>query len=134
MALILGGSRGIGGGITESFARCGARVVFTHTGNTAYSERLDAMLEALRAEGCDVTAAVSDARSPAEVSQTARQVLDDLGAIDILVVNVGQNTAGPAEERSDEAWLDAVQINLSAVFYGVRAVLPAMVEAGSREI
>jgi NAD(P)-dependent dehydrogenase (short-subunit alcohol dehydrogenase family) len=109
-------------------------VVFTHTGNTAYSERLDAMLEALRAEGCDVTAAVSDARSPAEVSQTARQVLDDLGAIDILVVNVGQNTAGPAEERSDEAWLDAVQINLSAVFYGVRAVLPAMVEAGSREI
>ena len=134
VALILGGSRGIGGGITEAFARAGARVVFTHTGNPKYQDRLEATLEGLKADGCDVSAAVSDARSSAEVAQTVSQVLETKGAIDVLVVNVGQNVVRPAEEKDDQEWLGSIHINLSSAFYGVRAVLPPMLEAGKGKI
>ncbi len=134
VALILGGSRGIGGGITEAFARAGGRVVFTHTGNPKYQDRLEAMLRELMEAGCDVSGVVSDARSSAEARQTVNRVLEENGAIDILVANVGQNVARPIEQKSDEEWLDAIHINLSSAFYGVRAVLPSMVEAGKGKV
>lgn len=134
VALILGGSRGIGGGISETFARAGARVVFTHTGNAKYQGRLKAMLETLRKDGCDVSGVVSDACNSTEATQAVGQVLEEKGAIDVLVVNVGQNVVRPAEEKSDEEWLGMIHTNLSSAFYGVRAVLPSMLEAGKGKI
>ncbi|MDP6776139.1 MAG: SDR family NAD(P)-dependent oxidoreductase [Candidatus Latescibacteria bacterium] len=134
VALILGGSRGIGGGITETFARAGASVFFTHTDNPKYRDRLDATFRSLKEDGCDVLGVVSDACKPEEATRTVDQVLGEKGAIHVLVVNVGQNRVRPAEEKSDAEWLDMIHINLSSAFYGVRAVLPPMLDAGRGKI
>ena len=134
VALVLGGSRGIGGGITETFARAGAKVVFTHRGNPSYRGRLEAMLSGLEQDGCEVEAVMADACNSEDTDRTARGIVSDHGRIDILVCNVGQNMARPVEDKSDEEWLNSVQINLSSAFYGVRSALPSMLEAGSGKI
>ncbi len=134
IALVLGGSRGIGGAITETFARAGAAVVFTHTDNPKYRERLQAALKELVQDGCQVQAIVADACDPDDTSQLVERVVSDHGRINILVCNVGRNIQRPAEDTTDEEWEQSVSTNLSSSFYGVRAVLPFMLAAGSGKV
>ncbi len=128
--LVLGGSRGIGEGITRLLARAGARVVFTHTGNPAYARRLDGLLEEVRAEGGWARAEALDALDSGAAAALADRVAGELGRLDALVCNVGRNEAQPAESQSESSWLAGIQLNLSTSFYGVRAVLPHMLRAG----
>jgi NAD(P)-dependent dehydrogenase (short-subunit alcohol dehydrogenase family) len=128
--LVLGGSRGIGEGITRLLARAGARVVFTHTGNPARAERLDKLLEEVRAEGGWARAEALDALDAAATIALADRLASEQGRLDALVCNVGRNEAQPAESQSPESWRAGIELNLSAAFYGVRAVLPHMLRAG----
>ncbi len=128
--LVLGGSRGIGEGITRLLARAGARVLFTHTGNPAYAQRLTRLLEEVRAEGGWVQAEALDALDCGAAAALADRAAGELGRLDALVCNVGRNEAQPAERQSEAAWLAGLQLNLSTAFYGVRAVLPHMLRAG----
>ena len=66
VALVTGGSRGIGAGITETLCRAGASVVFTHTGNPVYRDRLEELLARIRKEGGSARAVVLDARDAAK--------------------------------------------------------------------
>ncbi len=129
-ALVLGGSRGIGEGITRLLARAGARVVFTHTGNPTHARRLDSLLEEVRAAGGWVRAEALDALDCAATAALADRVAGELGRLDALVCNVGRNEAQPAESQSESSWQAGLQLNLSTAFYGVRAVLPHMLQAG----
>jgi 3-oxoacyl-[acyl-carrier protein] reductase len=128
--LVLGGSRGIGEGITRLLARAGARVVFTHTGNPAYAGRLSGLLEQVRAEGGWARAEALDALDAGATSALAERVAAEQGRLDALVCNVGRNEAQPAESQSEASWRAGIQLNLSTAFYGVRAVLPHMLKAG----
>ncbi|NLX95964.1 MAG: SDR family oxidoreductase [Rhodopirellula sp.] len=134
VALVTGGSRGIGAGIVEAFARAGATVVLTHTGNPRYADRLGAMLGELRDKGCHVEAAVADACSPDAADRLVRQIVDSHGRLDVMVANVGQNLARPAEETTAESWRHFIDVNLSSAFHAVRAALPAMLGAGRGRI
>jgi 3-oxoacyl-[acyl-carrier protein] reductase len=134
VALIVGGSRGIGAGITEVFARAGASTVFTHTGNPAHAARLARMLDELRSEGCQVESLVSDACDSEAADAVVKQVADHFGRLDALVANVGQNLARPAEESTTQSWHHFLDVNLSSAFYAVRAALPAMIDGGGGSI
>ena len=134
VALIVGGSRGIGAGITEAFARAGAKTVFTHTGNPGQAARLARMLDGLRSEGCQVESLVADACDPAAADAVVKQVADQYGRLDAVVANVGQNQARPAEESTTESWHQFLEINLSSAFYAVRAALPTMFDSGGGSI
>lgn len=134
VALITGGSRGIGAGLVEAFARAGATVVFTHTGNPRYAERLDGMLGNLREKGCRIEATVADACQPETTDAVVQQIVEDHGRLDVLVANVGQNMARPAEETTAESWGHFIDINLSSAFHAVRASLPPMLDAGRGRI
>ena len=129
VALVLGGSRGIGAGITAALCRAGALTVFTHTGNPEYQERLESLLARVHNEGGQARAVACDALDAAKTTALANQVADEHGKVDILVANVGQNLAGPAEEVTDQQWGRFIDMNLTTAFYGVRAVLPHMVKA-----
>ena len=129
VALIMGGSRGIGAGIVESLAAAGATVTLTHTGNPRYADRLDGMLEDLRNKGCRVEATVADACRPETTDAVVQQIVDDHGRLDVLVANVGQNLARPAEETTTESWRHFIDVNLSSAFHAVRAALPPMLDA-----
>jgi 3-oxoacyl-[acyl-carrier protein] reductase len=134
VALVLGGSRGIGWAITETFARAGATVVFTHTGNPQYAERLAENLDRLRRHGLAVDAVEADACRSADTDRTMRAVVQRYGRCDVLVANVGRNQARPVEQTTDEDWRLFLDVNLSSAFYGVRAALPTMLEKGRGKI
>lgn len=134
VALVVGGSRGIGAGIVEAFARAGAATVLTHTANPKYAHRLAAWLQRLREEGCRCEAVVADACSPSDTDAVVNGMMARHGRIDALVVNVGQNLARPAEDATTESWHHFLQLNLSSAFYAVRAVLPPMLGAGRGRI
>ncbi|HNX25993.1 MAG TPA: SDR family NAD(P)-dependent oxidoreductase [Phycisphaerae bacterium] len=134
VALVIGGSRGIGAGIVKTFADAGAAVAFTHTGNPAYAAQLGALLDEQRADGHLVTAFACDAQNSKETQNVVDQVLKLYGKIDILVANVGKNIARSVEATTDEDWIQSVDINLSSTFYAVRAVIRPMLDAGGGRI
>jgi NAD(P)-dependent dehydrogenase (short-subunit alcohol dehydrogenase family) len=129
-ALVLGGSRGIGAGITETLCRAGAFAVFTHTGNPKHQGRLESLLARVQEEGGEARAVACDALDAEATALAASQIVEERGTVDVLVANVGQNLARPAEEATDRQWRRFLDMNLSTAFYGVRAVLPHMVRAG----
>ncbi len=126
VALVIGGSRGIGAGITEHFCRAGATAVFTHTGNTP--DRVEELLLRTRAMEGSARPTQVDACDSAQTNALVAEMLKDHGKIDILVCNVGQNCARMPEETTGAEWRQFIDINLSSAFYAVRAVLPGMVE------
>jgi 3-oxoacyl-[acyl-carrier protein] reductase len=127
VALVLGGSRGIGAGITNTLCRAGAVVLFTHTGNPQYRERVSSLLEEIEQQGGRAEAHAVNALDPADTGKLVEGIVARLGRIDILVCNVGQNVARAVEEVGDEEWRRGIDLNLSSTFFGVRAVVPYMV-------
>ena len=130
IALVLGGSRGIGAATVETLCRAGARTVFTHTGKPEHEDRIRSLLMRVEQQGGEAQGVVSSALDPAATAAVVTQIVDRYGRLDILVANVGQNLAQPAEQVSDEQWHHFLDTNLSTAFYGVRAALPHMVKAG----
>lgn len=125
-ALVIGGSRGIGASITELLSQAGALTVFTHTGKPAYRAGLNAMLERLKKEGCQARAIKADAVDSKKTAAVVAEIVRKYKKIDILVVNAGRNIARPIESLTDLEWRSSIDLNLSAAFYAVRAVLPQM--------
>ena len=128
-ALVLGGSRGIGAGITETLCRAGASTVFTHTGNPKYQERIESLLARVQEQGGQVKAVVCDALDGVTTAAVANDIVEQHGRVDILVANVGQNLARPAEDVTDQQWRRFIDMNLTTAFLGVRAALPHMIKA-----
>ena len=129
VALVAGGLRGIGAGITETLHRAGASVIFTHTGKPGSEDTVAGLLARIGKEGGSVKPAVVDACDSAKTRELGNKIVTEYGKIDILVFNVGRNIARPAEEVSVEEWSRSLELNLSAAFYAVQAVLPHMVKA-----
>ena len=130
VALVIGGSRGIGAGITELLSKSGAFTVFTHTGRAEYRSRVSELSARLKKEGFHVQAMKADALDSGRTDAVVAEIIGKHGKIDILVVNVGQNLVRSAESVSDEEWRRFIDINLTSAFNCVRAVLPHMLKAG----
>ena len=129
IALVLGGSRGIGASITRCLCEAGATTIFTHTGKAKHKQRVKNFIENIEKSGGTVQGQVVDACDSKQTTQMVDRIVDEHGRIDILVPNIGQNLARPAEQIIDEDWRHFVDINLTSAFYGVRAVLPHMIKA-----
>ena len=134
VALVVGGSRGIGGAITECLCQAGAATAFTHTGNPEYVERVEGLVSRLSASGHEVQAAALDAREPEATTALVQEIVARHGHLDVLVQNAGRNTACDVTELTDGGWREGIDTNLSSAFYAVRAALPHMVAAGHGRI
>jgi len=130
VALVTGGSRGIGAAITRTLCSAGARVIFTHTGSPEHASGVAALIAGIRDAGGHVEAAAVDAVDSARTADLAGRIVGQYGKLDILVCNVGKNPARPAETVTDEEWSRLIDLNLTSVFYAVRSVLPPMIDAG----
>ena len=128
IALVIGGSRGIGGAITQCLCKAGATTIFTHTGNKNYSAQVRDLLRRIADDGGKAQGEVLDACDSVKTTSLVEDIIRKHGGIDILICNVGQNLAGPAEDLSDRQWKKFIDINLGSAFYGVRAVLPNMLK------
>lgn len=128
VALVTGGSRGIGEGITRTLCRAGTSTVFTHTGNPDNIKKISLMIEEIRKDGGKVEEVALDALDSLRTKELVDILVREQGKIDILVCNVGKNLARTVEETEDEDWSKFIDINLSTVFYGVKAVIPHMLK------
>jgi 3-oxoacyl-[acyl-carrier protein] reductase len=116
VALVTGGSRGIGKAIALELGRAGANVVLSyHTGR----EEAEAVASEIR--GRTVEADVSDAAS-------AKALVDEAGDLDILVNNAGLTRDGVLARMSDDDWHAVIETNLSSVFYTCRAASRPMMK------
>jgi NAD(P)-dependent dehydrogenase (short-subunit alcohol dehydrogenase family) len=126
VAVITGGSRGIGRGIAEAFLAEGAAVVIGGKSLDKGQQALDEMGVGDRAAfvQCDV-------RRRDDVNNLIDEAADRYGSVDIMVNNAGGSDGyALVHELSDEAWENALNWNINAVFWGTKRALKYMLERG----
>jgi 3-oxoacyl-[acyl-carrier protein] reductase len=123
VAIVTGGSRGIGRAICAALAATGARVVVNYRSRR---EEAAAVVEAVRGAGGVALAIQADVRRPQEVEAMVAQILERFGRVDILVNNAGVVRDGllPAMPWGD--WREVIETNLDAVFLCTKAVARPM--------
>lgn len=126
VAVITGGSSGLGLAMAEYFGRIGASVAVTGRSR----ERLDAAAAHLRARGVEPLTVAMDVRDPEQVDATMAAVLDRFGRVDILVNNAAGNFVVRAEDLSVNGWNAVVNIVLNGTFYCTRAFGKHWIERG----
>jgi NAD(P)-dependent dehydrogenase (short-subunit alcohol dehydrogenase family) len=128
VALITGGSRGIGRAIVETLAQADWRVYFC-------SRSRDALAQAdqeLRAKfGEQVSGWLCDVTEEDQIDELIGRVANEEGRIDCLVNNAGIGHFEPVDQISSEDWRRVIDTNLNGAFYGIRAVAPVMRSQGS---
>ncbi|MSP29519.1 MAG: SDR family NAD(P)-dependent oxidoreductase, partial [Acetobacteraceae bacterium] len=131
VAIITGGSRGLGVQIAEALAEAGAHVVLT----ARKAADLDDAAAGLRARGLAASAIAADLGQPGSPASLCEQVLRAQGRIDILVNNAGATWGAAAEDFPPEAWDKVINVNLTAVFQLAQAVAKqAMIPARTGRI
>ncbi|HXX62512.1 MAG TPA: 3-oxoacyl-[acyl-carrier-protein] reductase [Bacteroidota bacterium] len=130
VALVTGGSRGIGRAIVESLARAEATVAFTYKSASGAAEEL---LGGLRSSGHAVSAHQSDASSTKEAALLVESLVKEHGHLDILVNNAGITRDGLLMRMSEEDFDRVVANNLKSVFNFTKAASRSMISqrAGS---
>ena len=118
VALITGGSRGLGLQMAKALGAMGCRVAIT-------ARKADELAQArseLEARGIEVLTLVGDLQQLDTIPALVDEAASGLGAIDILVNNAGTTWGAPAEDHPDEAWHKVMNLNVNAPFFMARAV------------
>ena len=123
VALVTGGSRGIGKAIALKFASEGADVVFTYLSNKAAAEQTE---QELGQFGHRVKAYASDASSFESAHELVKQVIEDFSRIDILVNNAGITRDTLLMRMTEQQWDEVLNGNLKSAFNVTHAVVPLM--------
>lgn len=128
VAVVTGGAGGLGRAMVERFAREGMRVMAADVQGSA----LDTTVEELRAEGLDVSGAVTDVRDYASVEQLRDRTVEAYGAVHVVCNNagIGAGAEGPVWEHERNDWLWALEVNLWGVIHGINAFVPLLLAQG----
>lgn len=131
VALVTGGSRGIGRAIAISLAEAGANVVVNYAGNEAAAEEVSAHIESLGRKALIIKANVGNS---AEVDAMVKKTLEVFGQLDILVNNAGITRDNLIMRMKDEEFDEVINTNLKGVFNCVRSVTRTMMKQRSGRI
>ncbi len=130
VALVTGGSRGIGRAIALRLAHLGAGLAIC--GRNA--QALATAEAELKKSGSSVYAQIADVSQSNDVTALVEKTEAALGPISILVNNAGIGLFGPAHEKTEYEWDRVLNTNLKGVFLVSRAVAPAMIQRGAGDI
>jgi NAD(P)-dependent dehydrogenase (short-subunit alcohol dehydrogenase family) len=130
-AVVTGGGQGIGAAIAKGLASAGAHVVI----NGRRRATLDAVCEAIRADGGEAECFTGDVTDPAHLEELMAAASGGAGTIDILVNNAG--ISGPTAPLADVTladWNETLAVNLTGVFLACKAALPYLERAAHGKI
>ena len=125
VALVTGGSKGLGKAMAQIFAQAGADIIISSRTEGELRASLDQILSATGRKGKYI---VADMSKRADVKRLAKSALDFMGRVDILVNNAGTNKPQPIDQIDDATWDEVLEINLSSVMALTRALVPQMKE------
>jgi 3-oxoacyl-[acyl-carrier protein] reductase len=131
VAVVTGGSRGIGKAIVLRLARQGADVAFSFRGNQAAADSTVGDIEAL---GRKALAFQGDATDPASAEGLVKAALEAFGKVDILVNNAGITRDDLIMRMSPDMWREVLETNLFGAFYATKAVTRPMLKARAGRI
>ena len=131
VAIITGGTRGIGKGIALKFAQEGADVIFTYVSSEETANAVEKEIEAL---GVKTKGYKSNAANMEDAVALIDKVVEDFGQIDILVNNAGITKDGLLMRMSEENFDDVIKINLNSVFNMTKAALRTFLKQRSGSI
>ena len=127
VALVTGGSRGLGKAMASGFAEAGADVVIS---SRSADDLAAAAAGIASASGRRVEWIAADMTDPDQASARGPAALARMGRIDILVNNAGSNTPQPIDEITDDVWSRILELNLSSNMRLTRALVPQMKSRG----
>lgn len=125
VAIITGGSRGIGRGIAKIFAQQGANVAFTYSSSVTEANQLE---EELKTFGVKVKGYQSNAADFNQCEQLVEEVVKDFGTVDILINNAGITKDTLLMRMSEEDFDKVIQVNLKSVFNMTKAAQKIMLK------
>jgi NAD(P)-dependent dehydrogenase (short-subunit alcohol dehydrogenase family) len=123
VAVITGGSRGIGRAVALLFAREGARVAISANRDR---DALRSVEEEIRALGGETISMLADVARRGDFDRVVQAVLTKWGRVDVLVNNAGILRLGPLESISEERWDETLAVHLKGTFHCTQAVIPIM--------
>ncbi len=126
VALVTGGSRGIGRAICVALANRGAKVIVNYSSR---ADAADATVAAITAAGGTAVAVGFDVASSSAVTESIKAIGKDHGGLDILVNNAGVAVNGLLMRFSDEQWAKTMNINLTGAFHCIRAASLLLMKA-----
>jgi NAD(P)-dependent dehydrogenase (short-subunit alcohol dehydrogenase family) len=124
IAIVTGGSRGLGLEMAEGLAEAGAALMLC----ARRGEWLTPTVDALKARGVRVDAAICDVSNPGQVQAVVDKTLTVYGKVDILINNAGVSWGAPPEAMPLEKWQKVIDINLTGAFLFSQAAGRAMLE------
>jgi len=130
VALITGGSRGIGAACVELFSKAGAKVAFTFKSNKKATDELISKIN----QPNKVVSYRMDMESESDINQIVALIESDFGRIDLLVNNAGIWKFGEADNMSLTEWDETIRTNLTGYFLVTKAVIPVMKRNNSGRI
>ncbi len=131
VALVTGGTRGIGRAITDALAESGVHVAASYRSN---AESARETCEEAASKGWSVSAHQMNVGSPEECNGYVSEVLESYGRVDYLINNAGINIDRTVRRMTVDDWQRVMDINMSGAFYMVKAVIEHMVARGSGRI
>jgi len=131
VALVTGGTRGIGAAICRSLASQEATVAASYTRNR---EKAEAFKSELEQTGAAVSVHRGNVASAEDCRRTVQEIIDQHGRLDILVNNAGITSDRPILKMGEDDWYKVLAVNLSGAFFTSQAALQHMVERGTGRI
>ncbi len=130
VAIVTGGTRGIGKGIVKSFLEEGAKVAFTYASSDALAQEMEAEFASLGT----LKGYKSNASDFEAAQELVNQVSEDIGAINIVVNNAGVTKDNLLLRMSKDDWDKVIKINLDSIFNLTKAVSRPMMKIGGGSI
>src|SRR4051794_9314121 len=121
VALVTGGSQGIGEAISKRLAKDGATVAVNYSRNDAAAQKVVSDIEAA---GGTAKAFRGDCSNVADIQRLIDEVGQTFGHLDILVNNAGTFRTVPISKTTEEIWDEQIDLNLKGTFFCVQAALP----------
>ncbi len=126
VAVVTGGTRGIGLGIAERLACRGFSLAITYLSGEKSAEKAHQRLDRMKKEGQQILTLRGDAGDAEVVAEHHRTIHKELGPVSVLVNNAGMMPPKSFEELSVKDWDETIRVNLNSTFYWCRQVVPGM--------